>query len=265
MELDISLRGAKAFEGVAQGATDFFMPSALCKFNSSGFIQDTAYAVQNTSLTASTTVTVTYSDNNSANTYVVAKPIGIGSKASFVACDAGMPANFIGSAVVHSDTTPVIAVGKAVNGGLSTAFVGAAAGSGTAKVALPYVRWTSTANYNTGNWQRSFIAIQNIGTSAITGNITVQYLDCHGAVVGTPHTITPPAGGLLVGKKVNSNAGNAGIAELNLCDGGPNYGAGAMVLGPTGSQLAVIVRVQTMDTTYNVSVGEDYNGFNMTP
>jgi hypothetical protein len=127
------------------------------------------------------------------------------------------------------------------------------------------VRWTSTANYNTGNWQRSFIAIQNIGTSAITGNITVQYLDCHGAVVGTPHTITPPAGGLLVGKKVNSNAGNSGIAELNLCDGGPNYGAGAMVLGPAGSQLAVIVRVQTMDTTYNLSVGEDYNGFNMTP
>jgi len=255
MELDITLTGAKAFEGVAQGATDFFMPSALCKFLSSGALQDTSYAVQNTNLTTSTNVTVTY-DNGVTDT----KPIGPGSKASFVACNAtGMPTGYKGAAIVHSDATDVIAVGKAYNGGLSTAFVGAAAGSGTAKVALPYVRWASAANWASGAQQRSFITIQNIGTAAITGDITVQYVTCTGTIAGT-HTITDD---VAVGAKVNSNASNAGLAEFGLCGGGgPQFGGGALVQGPAGSQLAVVVRVMTLDLATGLAVGEDYNGIN---
>jgi len=255
MELDISLNGAKAFEGVAQGATDFFMPSALCKFNSSGALQDTSYAVQNTDLVNSTNVTVTY-DNAVTDT----KPIGPGAKASFVACNAtGMPTGYKGAAIVHSDATPVIAVGKAYNGGLSTAFVGAAAGSGTAKVALPYVRWANAANWANGTQQRSFITIQNIGTAAITDDITVQYVTCTGAIAGT-HTISDD---VAVGAKVNSNASNAALTEFGLCGGGgPQYGGGVLITGPAASELAVVVRVMTLDTATNTAVGEDYNGIN---
>lgn len=258
MELDITTNGAKAFEGVSQGATDFFMPSALCKFNSSGALQDTSYAVQNTDLVNPTNVTVTY-DNGVVDT----KPIGPGSKASFVTCNAtGMTTGFKGAATVHSDTTPIIAVGKAYNGGLSTAFVGAAAGSGTAKVALPYVRYANATNWASGAQQRSFITIQNIGTAPITGNITVKYVTCTGTIAGT-HTITPPSGGLVVGAKVNSNATNATLTEFGLCGGGgPQFGGGALVEAPAGSQLAVVVRVMTLDTASGLAVGEDYNGLN---
>ena len=60
MELEITTIGLKAFEGVASGGLMFYMPSALCQaFGGS----DSAYAVQNTSLTADTDVTVTYTDN----------------------------------------------------------------------------------------------------------------------------------------------------------------------------------------------------------
>jgi hypothetical protein len=262
MELDTAANGAKAFEGVSEGSTDFFMPSALCKFNSSGALQDTSYAVQNTDLSTATNVTVTF-DNGVSDT----KAIGPGAKASFVTCNApGMPEGYKGAALVHSDTTPVIAVGKAYNGGLSTAFVGAAAGSGTAKVALPYVRYATTANYAGGSSsvlsQRAFITIQNIGTAPITGDITVQYVTCTGAVAGT-HTIPAPGGSLAVGAKVNSNAGMAGLTEFGYCGGGgPQYGGGAMVTGPAGSQLAVVVRVQQLDTGSSLYVGEDYNGIN---
>jgi hypothetical protein len=257
LEVPVGAVGAKAFEGVAEGATTFYMPSALCNFDiGGGNLTNTSFAVQNTSLTTATDVTVTYS-----NAAFMTKTIGAGAKASFVACQAtNSVQNWKGSATITSSATPVIAVGKAYGAGLSTAFVGAAAGSGSEKVALPYVRYASAANWASGAQQRVFITIQNIGAAAITDNIVVQYISCTGAILAT-HTISTD---VAPGDKVNTNASAAGLTEFGTCGapGGPAFGGGAMITGPAGSELAAVARVQTLDTVLGLTVGEDYNGLN---
>ena len=247
MELYSNGTGSNAFEGVGTGSMKFYMPSALCNF--SALIQNTYYAVQNTSLTQSTTVTVTYSNGATQST-----SIGPGAKASFTTCSAtGMSSGFSGSATVESNTTNVIAVGKVAGGGLSTAYVGFS--SGASKLALPYVRYGSNTNYNSGLVPRTYIAIQNVGTTTITDNILVKYIDRDGVVLGT-HTITtdvPVAG------KVNSNATNAGLVEFGYYGSG-QFGGGVIIEGPAGSQLAAVARVVTAVTVSASTAGEDYNG-----
>lgn len=256
IELEITGLGAKAFEGVSQGATTFYMPSALCNYAiSAGKLTNSAYAIQNTSLTTSTDVTVTYTDGT--NTYPETKTIGPGAKGAFIACDAGMPNGFVGSAIVTSTATDVVAVGKVYGSGMSTGFVGAAAGSGSEKVALPYVRWATNADYTAGTLQRVYITIQNIGTAAITGNITVDYKNCNGSTDGT-HTITDD---IAPGAKKVSNASMASLTEFGRC--GAGYGGSVMITAPAGSQLAVVARVQTQDTLHAITVAEDYNGINI--
>jgi len=250
MELSTTGTAASAFEGVASGGTTFYMPSALCK----AFGADTAYAVQNTSTTTNTSVTVLYS-----NGYSETQSIGPGAKKSFVACNAkkgtsGMPANFSGAATITSTQTPVIAIGKAFGSGLSTAFVGAS--TGYEKLALPYVRWANNSNYASGAKQRTFITIQNIGGSDIpSGDVTVTYVDKDGNTAGT-HTL----GQIPAGEKVNSNASSAGINEPNEFGYyGTQFGGGAIVSGPSGSQLVVVARVSTQ-VSAGTFASEDYNG-----
>jgi hypothetical protein len=255
MELEIAGVGAKSFEGVAEGATTYYMPSALCNYNiGGGKLTNTSYAVQNTSLTASASVNVNFDNGAHASA-----TIGPGAKASFVACDAtGSVQGYKGSATITATGASIIAMGKAYGGGLSTAFIGAAAGSGTAKVALPYVRWASDANYAAGVQQRTYITIQNIGAATITGNIVVQYLSCTGTVQ-TTHTITDDVAS---GAKVNSYAtlGLPAITEFGIC--GTGYGGSVLITGPTLAELAVVARVVTQDTALGLTVGEDYNGIN---
>jgi hypothetical protein len=251
MELNINGNGASAFEGVGQGAQSYYMPSALCKAFGG---QDSAYAVQNTDLGTDTNVTVRY--YNAAGTEVASETqnVGPGSKKSFIACNAtGMATGFSGSAVVSSDATDIIAIGKVFGLGLSTAFIGAA--QGNAKLALPYVRWATDANFNAMNnrGQRTFIAIQNIGGSEIPANqIKIDYIDPSGNIVGT-HTYNQALGPRT---KFNSNASLAGLSEFGYAGG--TFGGGAIVTGPAGSQLAVVARVASKTTTGQVS--EDYNG-----
>lgn len=244
MELAIAGTGNKAFEGVGSGSMTFYMPSALC----AAFGGDTAYAVQNTSLTTATNVTVTYSNGATETQNILP-----GAKKSFIACNAtGMSTGFSGSATVVSATTPVVAIGKAYGSGMSTAFVGAS--SGAERVALPYVRWASNANWAAGTQQRVNLTIQNVGGGAISGNIIVQYIDRDGVVVGT-HTIST---GLAVGAKTNSNATNAGLTEFGVY-AGPQFGGGVLVIAPAGSQIAVVARVSTQ-VSAGVFASEDYSG-----
>lgn len=255
MELDSGAStGAKAFEGVGAGAQTFYMPSALCNFESTpGRIQNTNFAVQNADLGTSTNVTVTYSDS-SAET----KAIGPGAKASFNTCAAGVGDGFLGSATVTSDTTDVIAMGKAAGSGLSTAYIGFSGGS--QNIALPYVRWTNQTDFYAGSGQRVNIAIQNVGSSDVTGAVKVKYVDKDGVVVGT-HTINTD---LKPGDKANSNATAAGLSDFGYYGGGV-YGGGAIIEGPSGSELAAIARVATYVTSTGEVVGEDYNGMVFTP
>jgi len=246
MELDITGTGAKAFESVATGATTLYMPSALCDIYGG---QRTSYAVQNTSLTTATDVTVTFNPGGLSAT----KHIGVGAKASFSACDT-VAAGFVGSATVTSTATPVIAVGKAFGAGLSTAFLGAP--NGVAKLALPYVRWAPDAYYTNGSRQRTYIAIQNVGSASIpAGSITLTYTDSFGHT-GT-HTY---ASALAVGAKFNSNASSAGLTWFGMAEPpAAGYGGGVTIICTApGCQLVAIGRVATYVSATNTAA-EDYN------
>ncbi len=141
-------------------------------------------------------------------------------------------------------------MGKVFGGGLSTAFLGF--NSAAAKVALPYIRWTTDHWYD-GARQRAYIAIQNVGGDLAAGQVTVKYYDKAGTLVGTD-----TLGAIAAGAKVNSNAGNLGSApEFGYYPDG-TFGGSAVVEGPAGAELAVIVRVQSR--VGSLSVAEDYSG-----
>ncbi len=252
MELDITATGLKAFEGVASGGLKFYMPSALCQAFGGG--QNTSYAVQNTSLTDDTGVTVTYTDNN-GDVFTETKVIGPGAKASFVGCDV-MAAGTYGAAVVESTDQPVIAVGKAYGAGLSTAFNGVDVGYQT--IGLPYVRWATDANWAAGTGQRTNITIQNVGADLVEGDmITIDYVGPDGTIEGT-HTYTVGAAGLPNGAKFNSaaNLTTPPLSEFGYY--GSIFGGAAIITGPAGSSLTAVARVSTL-TAPSTFVAEDYN------
>lgn len=253
MELSTTGNAAMAFEGVASGATTFYMASALC--NAFGG-QNSFYAVQNTSLTTSTHVDVTYSNGATQGA-----DIGPGAKASFGACSAtGMTQGFSGSATIESDTTAVIAIGKVSGTGLSTGFLGAP--SGAAKLAVPYVRW-SESQYVPNGRQRTFLAIQNISGAEIPANsIVISYYDKNGVLV-TAHTI---ATAVANGAKVNSNAystADPDAAEFGYYTDGTFGGSAIVTCSAPGCQLVVIARVSSKDPDGVSTVGEDYNGISV--
>lgn len=243
MEASTNSTAVSAFEGVPSGSNTVYMASALCNVFGG---QNSSYAVQNTGASAAT-VTATYSNGGGTQT----KTIPAGAKASFVACET-VPAGYSGSAVLTS-SQPIIAIGKVYGIGLSTAFLGANGGS--AKLAAPYVRWASDPTFADGSRQRAYIAIQNVGTTAVSP-ITVKYYDRNGVLVGT-HTISTP---LASGAKTNSNAGNLGPAGINFGYLG-GFGGGAIIEGPAGSQLTAVIRIVSQTPGAATSnVGEDYNG-----
>jgi hypothetical protein len=249
MELFLTGTGVFSFEGVEAGATQIFMPSYLC----AKWSQNSSYAVQNTSLTTATNVTVTYTAVE-GGTYTQTLPIGPGAKASFIACNVA-PTNTYGAAVITSSATPVVAIGKVYGGGLSTAFNGVSMGAEV--MGLPYVRWATDANYNAGLGQRTFITIQNVGTALVeTETIDVDYYDYAGTLVAT-HTITLGVGGLPTGAKVNSNASLAGLLEFGYY--GSIYGGAAIIRGPANSELAAVARVASYVVATTLTVAEDYN------
>lgn len=250
MELSTNGVTASAFESVTEGATKVFMPSALCDAFGG---QRSAYAVQNTSATASTTVSVQYSNGGAPQV----KTIGPGAKASFITCEAGVGANFSGSATITSSAAPIVAVSKVygttdATRGFSAASLGAT--QGAARIALPYVRFTQT-QFESGQRQRTYIAIQNLGAELPAGSVTVKYIDKDGRVVGAPVSINVaiPQGG-----KVNSNPSQLGAAGAEFGYSGTQYGGGAIIEGPAGSQLIAVARVLTKNS--GVEYGEDYNG-----
>ena len=251
LELSTNSVQATAFEGVSAGANTVYVATALCQL--AGTNASTAYAVQNVG-TAPTNVTVTYSPGGATQT----KNIQPGAKASFLACDVNSP-NYSGAATLTSGQ-PIVVIAKAFAApSFSTAFLGEA--QGASKLALPYVRYTSNANFATGTRQRAFIAIQNVGTSTVN-NVTVSYRDKLGNVIGT-HTIPSIA----PGAKANSNAtlatgDSAKLLEFGNPEANPGggFGGGAVIEGPTGSQLIAVVRIQTFDPNTGASVAEDYNG-----
>jgi hypothetical protein len=256
MELSTNSLSAKAFEGVTSGGPTIYMATALCDAFSDQ--QRTAYAVQNNG-NASANVTVTYSNNTA-----VTAAIDPGKKRSFIACDDGIPAGFNGASTITAPGGNIVVIGKVyanpAKPGFETAFLGEQ--SGAPKLALPYVRWTSQANFDSGARQRTFIAIQNVGASTVN-NVQVKYLDKNGSLVGT-HTIASIA----PGAKANSTAPQAApdpnnvpiaLLEFGTPDGNPGGGfGGAVVVEAPGSQLIAIGTVASKVGA--IQVAESYNG-----
>jgi hypothetical protein len=247
LELQTSGVGVRAFEGVPNtaAANTVYMATALCGLGG----QTTAYAVQNTSSSQSAAVTVTYSNGMTQQ-----GTIGAGGKQSFNSCNA-LPQSFSGAATITSNGAPIVVIAKVGGAGRYTAFLGET--SGSAKLALPYARWSNT-KYDSGQYQRAAIAIQNISNSAVS-NVRVRYLNKEGTEVGV-HTIASiPALG-----KANSNATLAGstvqLTEFGNPEANPGGGFGGSVIveGPTGSQLIAVVRISS--NTATGVVAEDYNG-----
>ncbi|HMN26581.1 MAG TPA: hypothetical protein PKE45_00395 [Caldilineaceae bacterium] len=246
--------GAVAYEAVTQPAKVAYMATALC--NAFGG-QSTFYAVQNTSRTSSTTVSVTYS-----NGVVHGQMVAPGAKASFGACAApGMPAGFSGAAKITSDNTDIVVVGKLAGGGRLTAFGGSP--FGTPKLALPYIRWTNDTAFNQGGPQRAYIAIQNVG-AATANNVTVKYLDNVGNLLGT-HTIasiaaSAKANSTPVDATPTTSADAAKLLEFGTPRANANgaFGGSAIIEAP-GGQLLAIARIGSKVDTGEIA--EDYNAF----
>jgi hypothetical protein len=251
MELKTNSGLASSFEGVASGETTLYMPSALCQFGSGK--ASTAYAIQNTSDSSTANVEVTYSNGatDSAN-------IAPGAKYSFQTC-AVTSAGFLGSAtIVSNNSVEIIGVGKVFGGGRSVAFNGA--GSGAAKLAMPYVRFTQS-QWNVGGRQRAYIAIQNVGADLNSGEVVATYLNKDGEVIAT-HTF----GAIDNGAKVNTNASDSNLvlasghtqSELDEFGYVGGFGGSVIVEGPNGSELVATVRILTV--TSSGTAAEDYNG-----
>jgi hypothetical protein len=248
LELQTANVGVRAFEGVPStaAANTVYMATALCKVAGT----TSAYAVQNTSPTDAANVTVNYSNGATQSDTIPA-----GGKKSFSSCTAGVPDGFSGAAKIMSVGAPIVVIGKVGGNNRFTAFLGET--SGSAKLALPYVRWSNT-KFDSGQYQRAQIAIQNIADTDVS-NVKVRYLNKLGTEVGV-HTISSIA----AGAKANSNATSAGgsieLTEFGNPEANPGGGFGGSVIieGPAGSKLIAVVRISSNTTTGVVA--EDYNG-----
>lgn len=249
LELQTSNVGVRAFEGVANtaAANTVYMATALCGVAGT----NSAYAVQNTSDSQAANVTVTYSNGATQQANIPA-----GGKTSFGTCNAaGVASGFSGAATITSTGAPIVVIGKVGGNNRYTAFLGES--SGSTKLALPYIRWSNT-KYDSGQYQRAAIAIQNISGAAVS-DVKVRYLNKNGEEVGV-HTIASIA----AGGKANSNATMAGstleLTEFGNPEANPGGGFGGAVIieGPAGSQLIAVVRISS--NTASGVVAEDYNG-----
>lgn len=269
MELLTSKDAVYAFEGIGSGAANtVYMPSAQCAFGSTAV--SSSFAIQNTSSSASTSVSVTYvgtANGTAVNKTINLGNLGPGAKVSSSGCGVTgntIPVGFLGAATINAPGAPVVAVAKLFNSGnFVTAHNGAS--SGASRLAAPYVRWSNQFYLysNPAPVQRANIAVQNIGTTAIAaGTIKVNFIGADGSVKGT---YTYP-NALAVGAKFSVNPVSAGLTEFGyVADPGTgrpkSYGGGAQILGPAGSQLAAVVRIST--SVASGDVAEDYNALPM--
>jgi len=261
-ELEVAGGGSKSFEGASTTGANVYMPSAFCNFNG---LFNSAYAIQNAD-TAPVNVRIRYKISGQADLIDGPHTIVAGGKFSAQGC-AKMPNNSIGSAVIESigGTGKLVAVGKVGGANVTSAFLGIVQGQGSAKVALPYIRWAPDSQFNVGDRQRANVAIQNIGSADAT-NVKVTYIDKDGKVTGTDTIGTLASGAKKSSSPVTGNSldscgrfGEYDAAGQAPCSGGV-FGGGAIVTADSGAQLAVIVRIGTGNPGL---AGEDYNGINV--
>lgn len=224
-----------AYSAIAQseGATTVYIPTALCQFGGA----TTFMAVQNMGTSVSD-YTIKYYDLTGVNAYTqTVLAVGGGSKKGFNLCAANSNTTFNGSAVL-TGTSPATVIGKAQDAtNFTTAYRGQ--GTGSNMLAIPFVRW----GFNTGDL-RSFIAIQNIGSSIPAGHIAIKFYDAAGTVFRTCTSINATG----QTSKVAVNIGVATASATMNCDGSApstNWSGSAIISSDTvGAQLIAISRSQ---------------------
>ncbi len=243
-------RAAYAFEGVAQGANLFYMPSMQCRAFSSKHIS--YYAIQNAG-SGDAVVTATYYDLN-GNVVGTLAPTVVkeGGKLSTNPCLAGVPDGSWGSAVIESTGAEIIAMGKVVaSDGMMTAFVGQSGGA--TSLAAPYVRWSADPSAEF----RTYIAVMNVGSAAAV-DITATYYDGSGSPVGT-EVLASGADPLPRFTKTNTNASTAGALTADYGDFGIHPFGGAVQF-TSDQPIVVLVRNQRVVNLGTVTMfAEDYN------
>ena len=274
-------RGLAAnFEGLplSRADTTIYLATGICE----NFGLDTYYAVQNASLTGSAFIEVTYR-NTAGNTVATdgRYEIGPGQKYSIITCSPSDSTDmhaFSGSAVINSydaatgttEGAPIVAIGKAATSinyptsGSTNAFTAFMSEPvGVSKIALPFIRWASNANFvaSQPSKQRSYIAIQNLEATEIKVNLT--YKDRNGVTAGSTQTLTIPAY-----SKGNSDPNGAGAvaggAALGMNDGEFGYytdggfGAGTIVEAHPDNPDAKFIAI--VRVTNGAGAQEDYNG-----
>jgi hypothetical protein len=232
---------AALFEGTTPATTVYF-PSLPCQsYGASGYL-----AVRNAG-SASTTLTLSFynQDGTPVPTLTVVPTItppsmtlGVNSKLSYNSCDF-VPTNFAGSVKLISSSQPIVALAKVkVEQMYQSAYVGLSTSG--CQLSFPFVRWAAAADWGAGYLRsRTYIAIQNVGESDITGDVTVNYLGKDGELV-TTHTIP----GIDENAKVNSDPtmGSPSVTEFGYYEG-HIYGGSVIIQAPPGSHLVAMARV----------------------
>jgi hypothetical protein len=255
-ELYVNQKTAANFEGLPLSRADntIYMATALCN----QFLKKTAYAVQNASLTGDATITVTYK-NTDGSTKATDGPytIGPGGKKSILTCSPSDSTNmqgFTGAATITSVGSPIVVIGKAscqdsCPAGeelVRTAFLGEPDGS--TKLAAPFVRWSTDTNFNdasnTGQKQRSNLAIQNLEGSSI--KVNVKYYGKDGGSPLATETLT--IAGYAKGNSNPNTAGALGLDGMNAGEFGyytDNSFGGSVIIeahpdNPTAKFIAIV-------------------------
>lgn len=256
---------------LSNASNKIYLSTGLCR----AFGLDTYYAVQNTSYTDSVQFIVEYFDKEGVKVTADGPyTIGPGQKRSIRTCDpnSGIDmSGFTGSAVITT-TDPasrIVALGKAQTQmsepdytyNLFTIFNGEY--RGYSKLAFPYVRWANDTRFNSssnmGNYQRTYIAIQNLESTA--AKVNVIYYGKDGQVLAT-HVLNIPAM-----SKANTSAYLAGAlgkggmnsGEFGYYPDGSFGGSAILEAHPDnpGASFIAVVRVQ------HPGWGEDYNGIGL--
>jgi hypothetical protein len=239
------------------------MTSAMCSFGPT--VVTSSFAIQNTSSSTPTNISVTYTGMagstpvNKTISYGVLQP---GAKVSSAGCGTSanpIPRTFLGAATINSSSAEIVAIAKIYNStNFGTAHVGAS--EGAALLAAPYVRWSDKfySYTNVPSIQQTNIAVQNVGSASLpAGSVVVKFVNANGAVKGQISN----SSALAVGAKFSVNPKMAGLPEFGYTtdsSGRPNsYGGGALIQGPSGSELAAVIRITTSAQTGDVA--EDYN------
>lgn len=256
-------RRAYAYEGMAGGGTEVYLPTAMCQYGDTAIT--TAIDVQNVS-GSSTEVYVDYQDTSGAlvattNTTPVA--IEAGAMKAFDPCEESILEFTAGqslTAVVRSMGGPIVVVGKAMsNDGLQTAFTGqtyptaAPFSDGYYHVAVPYVEWSTHAS-----GYRTYITIMNVesdGSDAI--DIKALYYGQDGSLI-TTHTVASSFNENTRLGQYGKFSTNASLARAVAKGSRGFFGAVEII---SDKPIVVLTRVErSVDIGNYRTLGEDYTG-----